>query len=104
MTFSCNSDTSISYSGSYRSYLGHGRVGIPKKCRCGCDVALRKCDDGTKFYTSKGNTMDGEPHLRMWWDEAIVEELGELKDSLADLCTQVQDMAMDCGRLEKLLG
>ncbi|CAA7056647.1 unnamed protein product [Microthlaspi erraticum] len=103
MTFSCNSETSISYSGSYRSYLGHGRVGIPSKCRCGLDVALRTCDNGKRFYLCKGNTMDGEPHLRMWLDEAILEELGELKDGLAGVDTQVQNLSVDCGCLEGIV-
>ncbi|CAA7031897.1 unnamed protein product [Microthlaspi erraticum] len=103
MTFSCNSETSISYSGSYRSYLGHGRVAIPRKCRCGLNVDLRTCDDGRRFYVCKGDTMDGEPHLRMWLEEAILEELGELKDGLAGVSTQVQYLSVSCGRLEGIV-
>ncbi|CAA7015108.1 unnamed protein product [Microthlaspi erraticum] len=70
--------------------------------RCGCDVALRSTHNGKKLYVCTGNTMDGEPHLRTLWDEAVVEELAELKDDLADLDTQLVYIIQDCGRIDKL--
>ncbi|CAA7033583.1 unnamed protein product [Microthlaspi erraticum] len=102
MDYSNNNDSSISYPATFRSYLGYRRVGIPEKCRCGCDVALRSSHDGKKLYVCTGNTMDGEPHLRTWWDEAVVEELAELKDDLADLDTQLIYIKQEGQRIDQL--
>lgn len=39
----------------------------------------------------------------MWMDEAILEELAELKDNLADNDTRLTYITLDCARFEKLV-
>ncbi|CAA7056646.1 unnamed protein product [Microthlaspi erraticum] len=91
------------YQGILRTYPGKGGVGIPKRCRCGCDVALHTNHDGRRFFECTGNTMDGQAHVKTWWEEAITEQFGELYDELDDINTQLTYMAMDCGLFKTLV-
>ncbi|CAA7037320.1 unnamed protein product [Microthlaspi erraticum] len=75
--------------GLLRTYPGNRGVGIPKVCRCGEDVALHTIHDGKKFFECTGNTMDGQPHLRTWWEEAITEQFDELYDELDVMNTEL---------------
>ncbi|CAA7031896.1 unnamed protein product [Microthlaspi erraticum] len=88
-----------------RTYPGKGGVGIPKRCRCGNDVALHTTHDGRKFFECTGNTIvsDGQAHVKTWWEEAITEQFDELYDELDDINTQLTYIAMDCGRFKKLV-
>ncbi|CAA7022917.1 unnamed protein product [Microthlaspi erraticum] len=58
--------------------------------------------DGRKFFECTGNTMDGQPPLKTWWEEAITEQFDELYDELDDMNTQLFYIAIDCGRINKL--
>ncbi|CAA7057332.1 unnamed protein product [Microthlaspi erraticum] len=97
MNYSNNNESSISYPATCRSYLGYRRVGIPKKCRCGCDVALRSSHDGKKLYICTG--WRAKPHNVVGRNSC--RELAELKDDLADLDTQLIYIIQEGQRIDQ---
>ncbi|CAA7033584.1 unnamed protein product [Microthlaspi erraticum] len=87
MAFCRNSVYTSDYEGierntNFRTYLGKRGVGIPKRCRCGGDVDLRTAHDGRKFFECTNDTMDGQAHVKTWWEEAITEQFDELYNEL----------------------
>ncbi|CAA7015107.1 unnamed protein product [Microthlaspi erraticum] len=108
MEFSRNSVYNNDYEGIernsiLRTYPGKRGVGIPKICRCGGDVGLRTTYDGRKFFECTNDTMDGQAHLKTWWEEAITEQFDELYGELDDINPHIGAIAMDCDRFKKLV-
>ncbi|XP_024010569.1 uncharacterized protein At4g04775-like [Eutrema salsugineum] len=84
MTLSHSSDSSRSSISS----RGHGFHGIPSKC-CFCGsltvimTSHTTINPGRRFYTCS-NSLEGV-HVWKWWDEAISEEVIDLKEDLKSL-------------------
>ncbi|CAA7034597.1 unnamed protein product [Microthlaspi erraticum] len=85
--------------------LSDTKPGIPKKCCCGCEVELRTSliELGRKFYICTGPVSIPGPHVNKWWDEAVMEDLLEIKGKMEDQDKQLFQIAMDCGRVDKLV-
>ncbi|CAA7047436.1 unnamed protein product [Microthlaspi erraticum] len=73
VTFSYNWSSSARKNGRYRGQ-SDGRIGIPRKCNYGWDIELLTSHvaQGRRSYVNK------------WWDEAMMEELDEVKGNLDD--------------------
>ncbi|CAA7052208.1 unnamed protein product [Microthlaspi erraticum] len=90
--------------GRYRG-LSDTKPGIPKKCPCGFEIELRvsQIDPGRRFFICTGPVSVPGPHVNKWWDEAVMEEFDELKGKIEEQNTQLLHIAMDCGRMDKLV-
>ncbi|XP_024008033.1 uncharacterized protein At4g04775-like [Eutrema salsugineum] len=91
MTLSQSSDSSRSSNSSRARHTGYH--GIPSRCFCGAGTVLvtshTTTNPGRRFYTCS-NSSEGL-HVWKWWDEAITEELMELKASLKSLEARVRE-------------
>ncbi|XP_033143272.1 uncharacterized protein At4g04775-like [Brassica rapa] len=76
-----------------------GERGMPKTCRCGEASLIRTSktyeNPGRLFHCCPNGSKKEKNHLLKWTDEAVVEEIDDIKDSYGQKIKEMNDVIVE---------